>query len=119
MGIESLQTLSQIFALVGLVATAVDGFGSYYSGDRADEARAEDFRTRLDGLSEDGKALAVRLEPFYELARADTWRMRSATPSSLVAITSSAMSKSSRQTAIGSLIGGCGSYPSSSKSSIV
>lgn len=36
-----------------------------------------------------------------------------------LAIASSVMSKRSRQTAIGSLIGGCGSYPSSSKSSIV
>lgn len=70
MSIEALQTLSQIIALVGLLATAVGGFGSYYFGHKADEARAEDFRTRLDGLSEDGKALAGRLEPFYELARA-------------------------------------------------
>ena len=68
MSIESLQTLGQIIALVGLVATAVGGFGSYYFGHKADEARVEDFRTRLDGLSEDGKALAGRLEPFYELA---------------------------------------------------
>ena len=41
---------------------------AYYFGHKADEARAEDFRTRLDGLSEDGKSLAGRLEPFYELA---------------------------------------------------
>ena len=70
MSIESLQTFSQIIALVGLVATGLGGFGSYYFGQKADEARAEDFRTRLDRLSEDGQALAGRLEPFYELARA-------------------------------------------------
>ena len=70
MNIESLQTLSQIVALVGFIATALGGFGSYYFGQKAEVARAQDFLTRLDGLSDDGKALAGRLEPFYELARA-------------------------------------------------
>ena len=70
MSIESLQTLSQIVALVGLLATGLGGFGSYYFGQKVDDARAEEFRTRLDGLLADGKALGARLEPFYELARA-------------------------------------------------
>lgn len=69
MSIESLQTWSQIVALGGFVLTALGGFGSYYFGQKADTARDQDFRTRLDRLSEDGKALAGRLEPFYELAR--------------------------------------------------
>ena len=69
MSIESLQTWSQIVAVAGLVLTALGGFGSYYFGKRADTARDQDFRTRLDRLSEDGKSLADRLEPFYELAR--------------------------------------------------
>lgn len=69
MSIESFQTWSQIVALGGLVLTALGGFGSYYFGQIADTERAQDFRTRLDRLSEDGKALAGRLEPFYELAQ--------------------------------------------------
>jgi len=39
--------LSQIIALVGLLATAVGGFGSYYFGHKADAARAEDLRRAL------------------------------------------------------------------------
>ena len=72
MSIESLQTWSQIIAVAGLIVTALGGFGSYYFGQKANTARDQDFRTRLDRLSEDGKALADRLRPFHDLAQAAT-----------------------------------------------
>ena len=72
MSVESLQTLCQIVAFAGLIATGVGGLGSYYFGQKTEDARAQDFRSRLDRLSDDGKALADRLEPFYELARASS-----------------------------------------------
>ena len=70
MSIESLQSWSQIVAFVGFVLAALGGLGAFYFGQKTDAARDQDFRIRLDRLSEDGKALATRLEPFYELAQA-------------------------------------------------
>ena len=62
MNVETLQTLSQIFILLGIVATAAGGFGSYYFGKKAELGRRAELQTSLRSLEE-------KLEPFVDLAR--------------------------------------------------
>ena len=62
MNVETLQTTSQIVIVLGILATAAGGFGSYYFGKKAEVGRSGALQTGL-------RALEAKFEPFAELAR--------------------------------------------------
>ena len=62
MDVETMQTTSQVVIVVGILATAAGGFGSYYFGTKAETARRAELQTSLFSLES-------KLAPFVELAR--------------------------------------------------
>ena len=69
MSAETLQTLTQIAIGFGIVVTALGGFGSYYYGKNAEDARAQELRTSVDELLTHSQTLERKLEPFQEIAQ--------------------------------------------------
>lgn len=66
MDVESFQTASQGIVVLGILLTAVGGFGSYYFGKKAEEGRQAGIRASFETELSD---LQSTLEPFLELAR--------------------------------------------------
>ena len=65
---ETLQTLSQIAIVFGIVVTAFGGF-AYYYGKKAEDARAQELRTNVGELLTRSQTLEKKLEPFQEIAQ--------------------------------------------------
>jgi tetratricopeptide (TPR) repeat protein len=73
---ETLQTVSQVFIVVGVVIAGLGGFGAYYYGnrvsdakDRASEEQSARLNSKIDSLAGDNQRILEKLEPFLELAR--------------------------------------------------
>lgn len=73
---ELMQTLSQGAIALGIVITAVGGWGAYYFGNKVQDAKdvqAQDSEGQLHAqvreLVEGNRRLEQRLEPFVELAQ--------------------------------------------------
>lgn len=76
MNIESFQTWSQIAIAIGIILTALGGFGSYYFGKAVDQKKNSAAQTELDKLQsnidellEGNNELKEKLTPFEELAK--------------------------------------------------
>ena len=64
----TLQTWSQIAIVIGILVTALGGFGSYYFGKKAADVREQERRTNFKELLTRSQTLEEKLKPFQELA---------------------------------------------------
>lgn len=69
MDFSSLQNLSQVLILIGIVITGLGGFGSYYFGKRNDGLKDKQTEQEINAAKEDRQELKEMLEPFIEYAR--------------------------------------------------
>ena len=66
---SSLQNISQLLILIGIIATALGGFGSYYFGKKSDATREKEAQTELSEAKQERKELKDMLEPFITYAQ--------------------------------------------------
>ena len=69
MSAESLQTLSQVAIVIGVLVTALGSFGSYHFGKKAENARNQELQSSVNELLTRSQTLEEKLEPFQELAQ--------------------------------------------------
>jgi len=73
---ETLQILSQLAIFIGIIATALGGFGSYYFGKKIEKithsaarVKEEKLQGKIGELLEGNRSLQLQLEPFEDLAK--------------------------------------------------
>jgi len=72
---EILQMISQLAVLIGIIVTALGGFGAFHFGkvitqvkEQAAQNREKQFIDKIDGLAKDNKIVQDKLKPFENLA---------------------------------------------------
>jgi hypothetical protein len=73
---ELYQNISNILIMIGIVITAVGGYGSYYFGKKGDEQKDElnqrntiELNTKIENLISGNDTLIKELQPFKEFAK--------------------------------------------------